>query len=51
MKKVSYNFKGRLFIPNAEQLRTRLISLYHDEPLAGHFGRNQTKSLLKHKFH
>ncbi|GFG20831.1 RNA-directed DNA polymerase (Reverse transcriptase) [Aspergillus udagawae] len=44
-------FKGKLFVPNAERLRNRLISIYHDEPLAGHFGRNRTEALLRQKFH
>jgi hypothetical protein len=32
-------FKNRLYIPVEENLRQRLISLYHDDPIAGHFGR------------
>lgn len=44
-------FKKRLFIPAGENLRQRIASLYHDDPLAGHFGVNRTETLLKRKFH
>jgi hypothetical protein len=44
-------FKGRLFIPAGEDLRQRIMSLYHDDPLAGHFGPTRTETLLKRKFH
>jgi hypothetical protein len=44
-------FKGRLLIPAGEDLKQKIISLYHDDPLAGHFGANRTETLLKRKFH
>jgi transposase InsO family protein len=44
-------FKGRLYIPAGENLRRQLMGLYHEDPLAGHFGRNRTETLLKRKFH
>ena len=44
-------FKSRLFIPAGEDLRQRIMSLYHDDPLAGHFGPTRTETLLKRKFH
>jgi hypothetical protein len=44
-------YKTRLYIPTGENLRQRLLSLHHDDPLAGHFGRNRTETLLKRKFH
>jgi transposase InsO family protein len=44
-------FKGRMYILSRENLRWNLISLHHDDPLAGHFGRNRTEQLLKRKFH
>lgn len=44
-------FKDRLYIPSRENLRQTLINLHHDDPLAGHFGKNRTETLLKRKFH
>ena len=44
-------FKGRLYIPAGENLRQTIMRLYHEDPLAGHFGRNRTETLLKRKFH
>jgi hypothetical protein len=44
-------FRDRLYIPSAENLRQTLLNLYHDDPLAGHFGRARTEELLKRKFH
>lgn len=44
-------FRGRLYIPAAENLRQKLLELYHDDPLAGHFGQTRTTDLLKRKFH
>lgn len=44
-------FKNRLFIPPNQALRNKILSLYHDDPLSGHFGRNRTESLMKRKFH
>ncbi|OOO05787.1 RNA-directed DNA polymerase (Reverse transcriptase) [Aspergillus oryzae] len=44
-------FKDRLYIPSRENLRQTLINLHHDDPLAGHFGKNRTEILLKRKFH
>ena len=44
-------FKNRLFIPLNQALRNKILSLYHDDLLSGHFGRNRTESLMKRKFH
>lgn len=44
-------FRDRLYIPATENLRQTLLKLYHDDPLAGHFGKNRTTELLKRKFH
>jgi hypothetical protein len=44
-------YRDRYYIPSAENLRKTLVSLYHDDPLAGHFGRNRTEELLRRKFH
>jgi len=44
-------WKGRLYVPEQEAIRAELLRLYHDDPLAGHFGVARTKELLKRKFH
>ena len=44
-------FKGRLYVPAGANLRQKLLSLYHDDALAGHFGMNRTEELLRRKFH
>jgi transposase InsO family protein len=44
-------FKNRLYVPASAKLRQKIISLYHDDRLAGHFGRSRTEELLKRKFH
>jgi transposase InsO family protein len=44
-------YQGRLYIPERNGLRQKLLKTYHDDPLAGHFGRTRTTELLKRKFH
>lgn len=44
-------YQGRLYIPNYEQLKLRLMQSHHDAPSAGHPGRAKTLELLTRKFH
>ncbi|KAF4332523.1 gag polymerase env poly [Fusarium beomiforme] len=44
-------FKNRLFIPHDPALRNELLRIYHDDPLAGHFGIHRTLHLLQRKLH
>lgn len=44
-------FKGRLYVPAGANLRRKLLGLYHDDALAGHFGINRTDELLRRKLH
>jgi transposase InsO family protein len=44
-------YQNRLYIPIRNGLRQKLLKTYHDDPLAGHFGRTRTTELLKRKFH
>ena len=44
-------YRKRLYIPPCAKLRQKILNLYHDDPLAGHFGRNRTEELVKRKFH
>ena len=32
-------------------MRTKLLSIHHNDPLAGHFGRSRTLELMKRKYH
>src|SRR5271157_241315 len=43
-------FRGRLWVPESEPLRTALIQTAHDSVLAGHPGREQTGILVSRKF-
>jgi transposase InsO family protein len=43
--------RDRLFVPEEASLKEELLQLYHDDPLAGHFGINRTVELLQRKFH
>lgn len=44
-------FKERIYIPAGSNLRSTLLSIHHDDPLAGHFGRTRTLELMKRKYH
>ena len=44
-------YQNRLYIPERNGLRQKLLNIYHNDPLAGHFGRTRTTELLKRKFH
>jgi hypothetical protein len=42
-----YYYKDRLYIPDHEQLRLKLLQQAHDIPIAGHQGQHRTISKLK----
>ncbi|KAM4064779.1 Pol [Hirsutella rhossiliensis] len=44
-------WRERIWVPNHEPLRTRLMQETHDSTLAGHPGRDMLKSLLSRKFY
>jgi transposase InsO family protein len=44
-------FRDRIYIPAGNNLRQELLSIHHDDPLAGHFGRTRTLELVKRKYH
>lgn len=44
-------FKNRIYIPAGNNLRQELLSIHHDDPLAGHFGRTRTLELVQRKYH
>jgi transposase InsO family protein len=43
-------FRGRLYVPEEESVRREIMSLYHDDSLAGHFGVARTMALIRRKF-
>ena len=40
-----------MYVPKKEGLRTKLLQMHHDDPLAGHFGRARTEELLRRNYH
>jgi transposase InsO family protein len=44
-------YKGKLYIPNHEQLRAELIRQCHDKPAAGHPGRDKNYELLSREYY
>jgi transposase InsO family protein len=44
-------FKNRVYVPPEPALRAELLKTYHDDPLAGHFGRAKTVELLARSYH
>ena len=47
---IIYRPEGVIEVPNVPKFRTLLLSENHDQPLAGHFGRDRTLDLLKRKW-
>lgn len=43
-------YQGRLYVPDNEQLRTRVCRAHHDMPAAGHAGRTKTLELVRRSF-
>ena len=43
-------WRGRIWIPAFEPLRTRLIQSIHDSPLSGHPGRESTRELFAREY-
>jgi hypothetical protein len=43
-------YKERLYVPQQRSLICELMQLYHDDPLAGHWGVTKTFELLQRKF-
>ena len=40
----------RIYVPDAADLRLRVIKNKHDHPLAGHFGQNKTMELIRREY-
>lgn len=43
-------YQGRLAVPDAELLRTRIIREYHDRITSAHAGRNKTRAMVAAKY-
>ncbi|KAF8758990.1 Chromo (CHRromatin Organization MOdifier) domain [Rhizoctonia solani] len=41
-------YQGRIVVPDVGTLRTELLRIFHDSPLAGHPGRQRTLELVSH---
>ena len=46
-----YYGDGRLYIPNDESLKTKILQECHDSPLAGHLGTDKTIEQVKRRFY
>jgi hypothetical protein len=44
-------FKGRLQVPDMEELRLEIAESVHDSKVAGHFGQKKTLKLIPRKFY
>ena len=40
----------RIYVPDSNDLRLRVLCYKHNHPLAGHFGQNCTLELVRHKY-
>ncbi|QRW17265.1 Retrotransposable element Tf2 protein [Rhizoctonia solani] len=43
-------YRGKLVVPDSEELKDRLLREFHDSPLAGHPGQQQTLELLSRNY-
>ncbi|KIK12769.1 hypothetical protein PISMIDRAFT_18502 [Pisolithus microcarpus 441] len=41
---------GRIYVPDINDLRLRVLRYKHDHPLAGHFGQNRTLELVRREY-
>jgi len=41
---------GRIYVPDLDDLRLRVLRYRHDHPLAGHFGQNRTLELIRREY-
>jgi hypothetical protein len=48
---ILFTFIKKTFIPNNRVLRTRLLEIYHDNPISGHLGYKKTKEVISRNCH
>ena len=41
---------GLIYVPDADDLRLRVLQFKHDHPVSGHFGMNKTESLIRREY-
>ena len=41
---------GRIFVPEADDLRLRVLRFKHDHPLSGHYGQSRTLDLVQREY-
>ena len=46
-----YDSSGRMYIPDDNSLRMKIISSHHDSPVAGHLGYQKTQELIEHQYY
>jgi transposase InsO family protein len=46
-----FRYRGKIYIPDQPALKNELMMIYHDDPMAGHFGNSRTRQLLQRKFY
>jgi hypothetical protein len=44
-------FEGRVYVPDSDELRSKVIALHHDNPESGHFGALKTAELVSRNFY
>jgi hypothetical protein len=44
-------FEGRVYVPDSDELRSKVIALHHDNPGSGHFGALKTGELVSRNFY
>jgi hypothetical protein len=43
-------FKNLIYIPDNDKLKIKILKLFHNAPMAGHFGRTKTIELITHNY-
>jgi hypothetical protein len=44
-------FEGRVYVPDSDELRSKVIALHHDNPESGHFGALKTAEIVSRNFY
>ena len=44
-------YKGKVYVPEDQAVRAEILTINHDDPIAGHFGVTKTLELLKRKYY
>lgn len=43
-------FRGQIYVPKGEKLRTEIVRIHHDTPAAGHPGRHKMLELVTRNY-